>query len=56
MNYTTEDAINLWKQVQNDIREHAPQVAYDNACEGNDPELMAMTLVLTVQSAYPLSR
>lgn len=55
MNYTTQDAIALWKQIQSDIHEHGPAEAFANA-RAEDSGLLAMALVLTVQSAYPLSR
>lgn len=54
-NYTTQDAINLWKQVQTDIREHGPAHAFANAMN-EDAGLLAMTLTLAVHSTQPLSR
>lgn len=55
MSHTVEDAIQLWRTVQNEIREHGPQHAFENASR-REPELLALALTLTVQSAYPLSR
>ena len=55
MNYTVQDAIKLWQSVQSDIREHGPEHAFTNA-SATDPELLAMTLTLTIQSTSPLSR
>lgn len=54
MNYTTQEAIDLWKQVKDDIREHGPAHAFANAREV-DAGLLAMTLTLAVHSTGPLS-
>lgn len=49
MNYTTEDAIQLAKTLQADLEQHGPDAVFTTVKQ-MDPELLALTLVLTTLS------
>lgn len=56
MNYTTEDAVALWREVQRDIEFRGHDEAFNRLHVGYDPELLALTLTLCVSASSPLSR
>lgn len=49
MNYTTADAIEFANNLKADISEHGPEAVF-NSIHRVDPELLALTLVLTTLS------
>ena len=49
MNYTTEDAIAFAQTLRADLETHGPDPVF-NTVKHVDPELLALTLVLTTLS------
>lgn len=49
MNYTTEDAIDFANTLRSDIERWGPDTVFDGV-KRVDPELLALTLILTTMS------